>query len=545
MTRRIAIRMIEVLFVAVVLTAALLAQTPVRMSWQTFAKDPKRVQSFRNAVFVMKTANLADPTSVAFRSSWNYWGNMHGYFGPQSRFGTIMGWVTFRGIDLTVWGPYFQGVTNDVPPDATAKDVWSQCQHSSRAAGITKFFFPWHRLYLLYFEKVLQKAANDPSLRLPYWDYTDPASVAMPAEFMTPTYTNANGDVLANPLFEFRRMPGWLAPPFSTLDPVVTNVDKALSKIDLLLDSVDKSGNVVPGYQSTIEQEPHGSVHCAVMDCPTPVMGAVPYSANDPIFWIHHANIDRLWDCWTSVSGHANPTDAPFLGQAFTYVDENGTEVTKTVDDIIGGGMVDYVYEKASNCARAVPVVLAASAAQLSAKQVRSARQALAKPVILGSASSVTIDAATTKASISLPADGSRAQPRDLALRTQSDVALKTQLVLRGIHYAKHPGVIFKVFLERKDDPSKRAFVGAFSFFMPLDDSDAEHHDGSSKLDRVFDVTDEIRSLGSENLQEVNVVFEAATGRISAERPRFKPEAKLVIDTVELRVSLVEETPKK
>src|SRR5207253_7963142 len=127
---------------------------------------------------------------------------------------------------------------------------------------------------------------------------------------------------------------------YSALDPDLTNIDNLLTNPEFL-DTKDSGGNTVPGFQSSLEQVPHGAVHCAVMDCPVPVMGAVPYSANDPIFWIHHANIDRMWDCWTSISGHSNPTDATFLAQQFSYVDGKGNLVTNSVDNIINGHMVE------------------------------------------------------------------------------------------------------------------------------------------------------------------------------------------------------------
>ena len=60
------------------------AQKPTRLSWQEFAKDPQRVQSFRNAVATMRERNTADPTSTTFRRSWTYWGSMHGFFGAES-----------------------------------------------------------------------------------------------------------------------------------------------------------------------------------------------------------------------------------------------------------------------------------------------------------------------------------------------------------------------------------------------------------------------------------------------------------------------------
>src|SRR5690242_9209057 len=139
-------------------------QKGVRMNWQTFIQDPARVQSLRNAVAVMKSRNNADPKSALYRTSWEYWGAMHGYFGPGSVFGTVEEAVT----DYTNGGgdpillPLFNGITDMTPPDAVAQQVWGQCQHG------TPWFFAWHRLYLYYFEKQLQKAANDPNLFLPY-----------------------------------------------------------------------------------------------------------------------------------------------------------------------------------------------------------------------------------------------------------------------------------------------------------------------------------------------------------------------------------------
>ncbi|MGH9419156.1 MAG: tyrosinase family protein, partial [Thermoanaerobaculia bacterium] len=284
---------------AIVLTVGfaftLSAQTPVRMAWQEFRKDPARVASFRKAVAVMKSRSTADPTSVEYRGSWEYWGAMHGYFGTQSPRGTKEAWMAANGYPAN--SPYWVGVQNLTPPDAIARTVWAQCQHG------TPYFFPWHRLYLYYFERVLQKAANDPNLRLPYWDYTDPANVGMPDEFRQQTYVDSTGHSVANPLYEARRAPGWSTN--ARLDPAITNINSALN-IPYFLNS--------GGFQGTIEQQPHGSVHCAVAPCRNTVMGAVPYSANDPIFYLHHCNIDRMWDCWHSIPNHPNPTGA-YLNQ--------------------------------------------------------------------------------------------------------------------------------------------------------------------------------------------------------------------------------------
>lgn len=151
-------RMFVVLVSLLITAATAFAQTPVRLSWETFSKDPKRVAAFRKAVATMKARNTAAQSSAQYRTSWTYWGNIHGYFGPQSPDGTIEAYIQWMK-DNNYWdpsyAPYFAGVVNVTPPDQLAKDIWATCQHG------TPWFYAWHRLYLFYFERVLQVAAGD------------------------------------------------------------------------------------------------------------------------------------------------------------------------------------------------------------------------------------------------------------------------------------------------------------------------------------------------------------------------------------------------
>lgn len=520
--------------VATVISGQALAQTPVRMNWQTFAQDPARVQSFRNAVAVMKSRDTADPTSALYRTSWQYWGAMHGYFGTTSVFGTIEKAIAkFKasGGDQSLL-PYFDGITNMTPPDAIAAQVWGQCQHG------TDWFFAWHRLYLYYFEQVLESAANDPTLRLPYWDYTTTSNLAMPEAYTTPTYVNAKGETVPNPLYEERRYPGWNTPTSNTLDPADTDINDQL--VDTTFFDVSVKGD---GFQNGIEYNVHGNVHCSVMDCPVPDMGAVGYSANDPIFWSHHANIDRMWDCWTSL-GNANPTDSSYLGKKFSYIDGTSNLVTNTVADLSNGNIkLGYVYQQASNCARSKTATLAATPAPqaMSEDALKSARTTLAKPVILAKEKSFAIDSAVTKKRLPITGGAALAAPRTLAFRENTALPVRTDLVLRDIRFEAHPGSQFNVFLERRDDPTKRARVGTLSFFDSAGSGEGhENHGGSGSLDRSFDVTDELRQIAGtkDELKEVEVVFEAANGRIGGKaKPHFSSKSKLTVGEIELRVT--------
>jgi hypothetical protein len=522
-------RVLVCLFVAV--TAA--AQ-PVRMSWQTFAQDPARVQSFRNAVAAMRARNTADKSSAEYRTSWEYWANMHGYFGETAKNGTVAQFRAANGLTDPSFDAAFAGVENTTPPDAIAQAVWDQCQHR------TVWFFPWHRLYLYYFEQVLQDAAGDPTLRLPYWDYTEVANLGMPAEFTTPTYVNAQGQTVPNPLYEPRRMDGWNVPSTNTLDPVATDIDQALD-IAQLLDTTSTQGTV-KGYQGTIEQTPHGDVHCAVMQCRATVMGAVSYSSNDPIFYLHHCNIDRLWQCWQSISGHQDPQGS-WRTQEFSYVNRIGNLVKNEVADLFNGSLIDYVYDHPSNCTRDTPQVTLLRDVPPAKGMVKPgdpvmarARTMLARPVLIGETGATRIEGMVTRKRVSLPATATLAHPRQFALRGQSDLPVATDLILRGVRFRQHPGARVRVFLERTDRPSVRAQVGTMSFFSqePVDSRHA-HHTPTEDTFR-FDATDALRALRLEGTGrlDVHVVFEVVDERLG---PDFDAaRTGLTIDEIELHV---------
>ncbi|HEX8619952.1 MAG TPA: tyrosinase family protein, partial [Thermoanaerobaculia bacterium] len=443
--------------------------------------------------------------------------------------GTVAQWREANDLTAAKYDAAFAGVENMTPPDAVAQAVWDQCQHG------TNYFFPWHRLYLHYFEQVLQQAANDPTLRLPYWDYTNPAQLAMPAEFTIPTYTNAQGQVVSNPLYEPRRALGWNAPGTKTLNSVDTNIDQALDNPVLLNTTV--RGKTVNGYQRTIELSPHGYVHCTVIGCRATVMGAVPYSANDPIFYVHHANVDRLWDCWTSIAGHVNPGGS-WLTQQFSYVDASGKQVTNQVGDLFKPGFIDYVYEQPSNCARAAArTVPAAATAAPRAGTVRSARAALARPASIGlRTDDLSVSAPVVRHRLTLPATASLAHPRQFALGDPRELAVATELTLRGVRFERHPNAEFRVFLERADNPAVREFVGTLTFFSqePTGSAHAHHH-GTTENSFRFDVTDALRALRVEGTGtlELNVVVEVEDD----DREDFDPQrARLVVDEMELHV---------
>jgi tyrosinase len=198
------------------------------------------------------------------------------------------------------------GTNNSVPPALAT--IYNQCKHGS------PYFYPWHRAFLYYFEQVLRSASGDPTFNLPYWNwYSQPT---IPAAFTTP----ADG---TNPLYHPRGS-----------NTVGTLSQSPFTRTTLL-------GPPNPGMSSDLEGDPHGAVHDDIGGD----MGFINRSARDPIFWLHHCNVDRLWNVWIN-QGHTNPAPSnPWSNQTFKY-DVGGTMV-KTAGQVTNTQtMLNYKYDR-------------------------------------------------------------------------------------------------------------------------------------------------------------------------------------------------------
>lgn len=195
-----------------------------------------------------------------------------------------------------------------------AQPLWNSCQHG------TLHFLSWHRLFLYYFERILRAASGSSALNLPYWDWT--YSRVLPAAFRDQT--------AGNPLFLSNRNASINAGTAMPASSVTVSDDMAQTAFN--------------SFSSGLEGTPHGSVHVSIGGW----MGQVPRAAGDPIFWLHHCQIDRLWEEWLKQGGgRINPTDAVWLDREFDFFDWNGVRVTRKVRDGLGlCGTMGYVYAK-------------------------------------------------------------------------------------------------------------------------------------------------------------------------------------------------------
>ncbi|MFF2369667.1 tyrosinase family protein [Agromyces sp. NPDC058110] len=229
--------------------------------------------------------------------------------------------------------------THGIDQFTQRRPAWAQCTHASL------FFLPWHRAYLAWFEQSIRDAAGEPDWALPYWDYSQPSSPrTLPVEFAVEQRT-VDGELVDNPLFS----PGRLAQPIPAED---ADVVEALAQPHYLLDREAGFGGALPDqFFGTVEDRPHNYVHMAIGG----FMRSPATAGRDPIFWLHHANIDRLWEVWLSLEGSVRLTDAgaaaPEVVSAwdsatFWFGDEQGprTYAMAAVEDLEHESM-DYGYE--------------------------------------------------------------------------------------------------------------------------------------------------------------------------------------------------------
>jgi tyrosinase len=167
--------------------------------------------------------------------------------------------------------------------------------HSSMGPIGTQRFLPWHRDFLLQMEKEMQKI--DSQAFIPYWRWSVNRKLPPWITSFLPTV-----GVPAVP-----SMPGMPPTPAVTVHvtrsahhtvglPSVAQINSLDANTNL---SYTQFTSLLEGYHNTV----HGWVGGTMND--------ITVSPADPVFWMHHTEIDRIWAAWQA--NPANVNKAPVL----------------------------------------------------------------------------------------------------------------------------------------------------------------------------------------------------------------------------------------
>jgi hypothetical protein len=383
------------------------------------------------------------------------------------------------------------GLANTPPPPGAP---WNECQHASW------YFAPWHRMYLHHFEEIVRAAivaqGGPGDWALPYWNYERSAqALVIPPAFLEKKLPAPDGS--ANPLLVQKRRPD------------VNSGQPMLPEFASSADAMDDDHFITPaggalggfggpqtgfhhgfdGFKGDLEKQPHDIIHGWVGG----LMNNPDTAALDPIFWLHHANIDRLWEAWR-IQTDANPTDKSWLSKKFKLRDKSGAPVTMVVSGVVEATQLGYTYDKLP----AVPAVAAVAARRKEPVPMPSKIETIAQK-------SEPLEVGRAGASADL-AVGALPPVRAGAVAGQEP---RFFLRLADITGEKNPDVIYGVYVNlpaNADDAAlKNHRVGLVSFFG-IEHSTKQGSKDPKPLSYSFDVTDVVSQLAAGGeLQQLRV----------------------------------------
>jgi len=272
-----------------------------------FSPEAKKdIEALNKALKIMREKDCNDPLS------WYYQGAIH--------------WIPDTIENNKLCESYHTFVDKKV--------AWDNCTHTP--SGKEKIhFLAWHRLYIYHFEKIVRKLSGYKDFALPYWGYTNNTKTD---KYMPPIFRDKN-----SALYESSR--------FDSLNNGVAingEIERALDLTKLM------SYTSYDMFCININAAPHGAIHDYIGHGNDPtgkkywnpilnkytedgLMGWVPTAGFDPIFWMHHSNIDRIWQQWTNSKNGKEILLEELKSIQWDYVffDENGKKVVYTMEDLI------------------------------------------------------------------------------------------------------------------------------------------------------------------------------------------------------------------
>ena len=375
--------------------------------------------------------------------------------------------------------------------------LWCNCQHGSW------YFLPWHRMYLAAFERIVQHSLEDEEWSLPYWysiDPDDPTKAVLPPAFLDRTLDDNNlqteersehvkaglpfhGDI------DFGALAG------AVLDALAAPVFATPSGGPATFGGGERASlSFDGGERGALENVPHGLVHALVGNDYDQFglvregwMGSFYTAGLDPVFWLHHCNIDRLWEVWRRLdpAHEASLHDPAFLDTTFTFPDPVHGSVTWSVEEALDTATFGYVYESYDP-----PSVLAPPPGDGTRRlQEEAAVPRSLPPQVLGATEDVALDSAEPVVVAMEPPPRTRGAAQDAAQDAPASRAYLRVEGVTGTNAAPLYGVYVNV--PAGEDPRQHPELRAGSFatfgLRETSRSDAQHD--AEGLTAVFDVT--------------------------------------------------------
>lgn len=422
----------------------------------------KDVEALEKALAIMQKTDCSDPLS------WYYQGAMH--------------WIPeeINGKNK---------LCNSYQTYKDLKAAWDNCTHTESGAEEIHFLV-WHRMYTYHFEKIVRKVSGYSDFALPYWGYTN-VEDSLKNRTMPERYRDK-----ASALYQAARLDSLL-----NGIPISGSATRKLSLTKL------NENHSYALYNKNIDRAPHGAMHNYIgfgndtlgklkynnvwQQDTYGMMSEVATAAFDPIFWVHHANIDRIWQQWTNSPNGQKVLLEELKKVPWSYVffDENGKKIEYTIEEVVDMLYnMDYDYDDTKVYAKEIPknnllVFSVQDFTKGDTLSTSSRKIALNKDI-----------------KISLP----NTKGKNVRLLTKSNKKGEILILSVTVSFAKAPKGDFEVYLNLptnvKATPENKYFAGFMTFFG------ADHKHGvahnANKSQRMtktftFEITEEATDTGA------------------------------------------------
>lgn len=362
-------------------------------------------------------------------------------------------------------------------------------------------FLHWHRHYIRFFEKICAELSGNPQFALPYWNWSK-NSGRLPAPFFDRPELNVE---------HWNDVGNYVGKAWGTIDTVGR---RGLDKSHGLLDDAARGGAftlakineikqlpTIDLFWPALEGTPHNTAHVITGATKTGKGGHIGsgLSPLDPIFWLHHCMVDRVWAEWQKLGNVTPDPQADYPGQFFGP-DGNAAQANSTSAMDIAN--LDYTYD----IFQTPPATLGATRlqSQLSDAQIKQITDLLkaGTPQTIGSAPNTIASHANLATAVDVPVPTLPRRTDELKALEAAGWSLGSRRILAVLSNVSRPendDLVVNVFvncpyLSPSTPYSDPHYAGTFSFFdargaMPT-------MDGMKSSTYVIDITGPVREAG-------------------------------------------------
>lgn len=358
-------------------------------------------------------------------------------------------------------------------------------------------FASWHRVYLDRFEAICSELIGKPDFALAYWDWT-----AIDGRIPDPFYdmdslTNEKWDDDGSAIGtvgvrDLARGAGLQSDP---------RLGGAFLQRNIESISRERTFNRL---WRRLEGSPHNNAHL-ILGASGGHMGHM-LSPLDPLFWLHHCNVDKLWAEWQA----ANNT-VPQLNLVFEqmFSNEDGSVGNFQADDYVNLASLNYSYDTISATLNAEAIVaqttnfenLAVAAGDTGEKIIGSATNEFSSSADIETRLNVPVEgllrelfsSRVFRANPAFQNSGAAVEPRRILARLKNiERGPKSNSLLANV-FVNCP------YLSPETPIQDQHFAGSFSFFGPMATC-------STDCDFVVDISSALRQQVEDGRTEVESV---------------------------------------